>query len=315
MRFCVRRVSRRNDRSSTFYDNAGNSGVVFCYNRRVTFAEKKRAFNKLLFHWHKTHYRPMPWRNTRNPYRILVSEMMLQQTQVDRVRKKYDAFLKQFPTIRALARAPLGDVLRAWLGLGYNRRAKFLHECARMVVERHRGNVPRGAAELRELPGIGISTAAAIRAFAFGEDEPMIDTNIRRILARVFFCGMPPPDHELFAFARALIPRGKGRVWNYAMLDLGATVCTARDHSDDCPMRRLHGAVGDFRYKKPQKKFRGSDRYWRGRLLAAVARGERSALGGACSGVTISQQRLRRITEGMIRDGLLVRRGSALTLP
>ena len=236
----------------------------------MNIAEKKQVFSRTLFRWHKRHYRDMPWRHTRNPYRILVSEIMLQQTQVDRVRAKYAEFLKKFPNVRALARAPLGDVLRTWSGLGYNRRAKYLHECAKMVVREHGGELPNDFEKLKKLPGIGLSTAGALRAFAFAKDEPMIDTNIRRILTRTFFnqrSGKNTRDKELYLFAKSLIPKGKGRAWNYAMLDLGATFCTARNHSEKCPLIKLHGEVSDFYNKKPQKKFAGSRRFYRGRIL------------------------------------------------
>jgi A/G-specific adenine glycosylase len=210
----------------------------------------------------------MPWRDTRDPYRILVSELMLQQTQVARVMEKYPAFMRKFPTVRSLARAPLGEVLVLWSGLGYNRRAKYLHLLAKEVVRSYGGKFPDDLESLLSLPGIGLSTAGALLAFAFERDVPMIDTNIRRILARVFFRGEKvPSDKELYAFAVSIIPKGKGREWNYAMLDLGAMKCTARNHAKDCPLAKLHGEVGDFVYKKPQKKFAGSDRYYRGMII------------------------------------------------
>lgn len=242
----------------------------------MTLAEKKRLFNKTLFAWHKKGYRDMPWRDTRDPYHILVSEIMLQQTQVDRVRTKYAEFLKKFPAVRVLAKAPLGEVLRIWSGLGYNRRAKYLHECAKQVVALHNGKFPKTYDELVLLPGIGMSTAGALLAFAYDNETPMIDTNIRRILVRVFLSLKTgekkiPRDKELYVFAQSLIPKGKGRMWNYAMLDLGATLCTARNHSDECPFIKLHGKVGDFVYKKPQKKFNNSRRYYRGQILKLLS--------------------------------------------
>ncbi|MDO8520662.1 MAG: hypothetical protein Q7S52_00940 [bacterium] len=285
----------------------------------MTMDKKKHAFNRTLFRWHKTHYRDMPWRpKTRdarvrlNPYHVLVSEIMLQQTPVERVRTKYVEFLKKFPTVRLLARASLGEVLRVWSGLGYNRRARYLHDCAKKVVREHGGKLPNNFEELKKLPGIGLSTAGALLAFAFGKDEPMIDTNIRRILIRVFFnprsghgekiqgqkkiqglavkklplrpdleffsdlvsFHRAPSDKELYLFAKTLIPKKNGRAWNYAMLDLGATLCTARKHSDQCPLMKLHGKVGDFQYKNPQKKFTGSNRFYRGRILALLAKHE-----------------------------------------
>src|SRR3989338_1937241 len=215
----------------------------------MNYREKTKKFNTVLFRWHRSHYRDMPWRPKSrggdrvnlDPYRILVSEIMLQQTQVDRVRTKYAEFLEKFPDVSALALAPLGAVLRVWSGLGYNRRARYLHECAKKVVHEYGGKFPADFDELNKLPGIGRSTAGALLAFSFGQDTPMIDTNIRRILVRVFFKKNIPTDKELYVFAQQLIPRGKGRMWNYVMLDLGATLCTARNHSGDCPLMKLHG--------------------------------------------------------------------------
>jgi A/G-specific adenine glycosylase len=263
------------------------SFVFPCENLDMTLAEKKRLFNKTLFAWHKKGYRDMPWRDTFDPYHILISEIMLQQTQVDRVRTKYAEFLKKFPTVQVLARVPLGEVLRVWSGLGYNRRAKYLHECAKKVTALSDGKFPETYNELVLLPGIGMSTAGALLAFAYAHETPMIDTNIRRILTRVFFrqqMSRPrldikvvgrgfgvPSDKELYKFAQAIIPKGKGRMWNYAMLDLGATLCTARNHSDLCPLMKLHGKVGDFAYKKPQRKFKDSRRYYRGQILKLLS--------------------------------------------
>lgn len=231
-------------------------------------------FNEILFAWNDTVYRGMDWRPKRrdvkkplDPYRILVSEIMLQQTQVDRVRTKFAEFVHRFPDVATLAAAPLADVLRLWSGLGYNRRAKYLHQAAKAVAMKHNGKFPRDFKLLQELPGIGASTAAAIMAFAWNEPFPMIDTNLRRILVRSFFNGKIVDDKVLFAFAKEMIPEGRGRAWNYAMLDLGALVCTARHHSDLCPMFDFHGEVGDFVYKKPQSKFKGSKRSYRGALL------------------------------------------------
>ena len=215
----------------------------------------------------------MAWRRTHDPYKLLISEVMLQQTQVARVREKYALFLKKFPRVDVLANAPLSEVLRMWSGLGYNRRAKYLHECAKTIVQKHKRKFPMTYEELILLPGIGMSTAGALLAFAFNEDTPMIDTNIRRILTRVFFKTKKVSDRELYAFAAELIPRGQGRMWNYAMLDLGASLCSSRSHSDACPLQKLHGDVGDFIYKKPQEKFAGSVRYCRGRIIARLTEG------------------------------------------
>jgi len=265
----------------------------------------------------------MAWRNTRNPYRILVSEIMLQQTQVERVREKYAAFIRAFPNVRTLANASLGDVLRLWSGLGYNRRAKYLHECAKEVSTQYGGKFPTDIPTLMTLPGIGISTSAALVAFAHGADEPMIDTNIRRVLSRVFFplnmsrlsLDMSPrSDRELFQFAKSLIPKGMGREWNYAMLDIAATQCTARNHRDECPLQDLHGKVGDFVYKKPQKKFAQSDRYYRGRVLAHLAK-KKMNIRQLESVLDLKTKDLRVLLRKLQAEGLVEVRGQNLQLP
>lgn len=280
----------------------------------MTVLQKKQKFTRTLFAWHKKHYREMAWRNTHDPYRILISEIMLQQTQVQRVRVKYAEFLKKFSTVRTLARAPLGDVLRVWSGLGYNRRAKYLHECAKQVVGSYGGKFPDNKAALESLPGIGLSTSAALLAFAFGHDEPMIDTNIRRILSRVFFPMQIQNDKALYEFAKSLIPKGKGRDWNYAMLDLGATLCTARSHSALCPMGMLHGTVEDFVYKKPQKKFADSDRFYRGRILSRLVDGnaKKAELEKL---LPRAPKRLSTLLEKLIKEKLVVKRGAQYMLP
>jgi A/G-specific adenine glycosylase len=291
----------------------------------MTLAEKKKQFNQILFRWHKRNYREMAWRNTHDPYHILISEIMLQQTQVERVRTKYAEFVKKFPTVQKLARASLGDVLRVWSGLGYNRRAKYLHECAKRVVGEYAGKFPDDIPTLMTLPGIGISTSAALSAFAFLHDEPMIDTNIRRILCRVFFAPKmsrsdldieypTPTDKELYVFAKMLIPTGRGRDWNYAMLDLGATLCTARNHSHECPLEKLHGEVEDFVYKKPQKKFAHSDRYYRGRILATlvVEKSTKAKLGRA---LTIDAEKLGLLVAKLVSEKLIVMRGQTISIP
>jgi len=247
----------------------------------------------------------MAWRNTHDPYRILVSEIMLQQTQVERVREKYAEFLKKFPNIRTLAASPLGDVLRAWSGLGYNRRAKYLHEAAKRIMLYHKGKFPDDIDELLALPSVGISTAAAVSAFAFDRDLPMIDTNVRRILVRVFFKDAIPTDKVLYAFAQLMIPKGKGRAWNYAMLDLGATLCTARNHSKECPMDELHGFVEDFVYKKPQKKFLHSDRFYRGRIVAQLIVGP-STKRNLGKSLGLSAPRIDALLGGLFREKLII---------
>lgn len=202
----------------------------------------------------------LPWRKTRDPYRILVSEIMLQQTQVARVIPFYKKFLKQFPNMRALARAPLSAVLRIWQGLGYGRRAKFLHSAAREIVEKHGGRVPSEEATLLALPGIGIYTAGALRALAFGEGSVPVETNIRTALFHHFFPNRKKvSDAELSTLLKKMESRNT-REWFLALMDYGASL-KARG------VRRNTQSA----HHTPQKPFRGSQREVRGRVLRALA--------------------------------------------
>lgn len=195
-----------------------------------------------LLEWYaRSGRRHLPWRATRDPYRIVVSETMLQQTQVDGVIPLYEAFVARFPSFAALAAAPSADVVRAWRGLGYNSRAVRLHALACAVVERHGGTLPRETAALRALPGIGAYTAAAVRAFAFEIDDAALDVNLRRVLHRVAF-GLEHPriadDRALDTLAIASVPCGAAHDWNSALMDLGATICSARTPKClVCPLR------------------------------------------------------------------------------
>lgn len=173
----------------------------------------------------------LPWRTTRDPYQILVSEFMLQQTQVDRVLPKFTEFIKRFPSFRVLAENGAAEVVRSWQGLGYNSRAVRLHAIARIAVERYDGKLPSDADALQSLPGIGPYTAAALRAFAFDADDAAIDTNVLRVVHRWAYGAEYPPKTtraNLGDEARRWVPPGRGHEWNSAMMDLGATVCTAR---------------------------------------------------------------------------------------
>ncbi|MGZ3499666.1 MAG: A/G-specific adenine glycosylase [Vulcanimicrobiaceae bacterium] len=187
---------------------------------------------RLLLDWYERCGRAhLPWRESRDPYRVLVSEFMLQQTQVDRVLPKFLAFVERFPNFKALAQASTADILRLWQGLGYNSRAVRLKQIAEAVVERFGGDMPGDAQTLRTLPGIGPYTVAAIRAFAFDCDDAATDTNVRRVCHRVLY-GLEFPSQvnlvQLDGDARAVVPPGRGHDWNSAMMDLGATICTAR---------------------------------------------------------------------------------------
>ena len=235
-----------------------------------------------LLDWYAREGRDLPWRRTRDPYAILVSELMLQQTQVDRVIPKWETWLAQFPTIEALANAPTSDVIRAWSGLGYNRRAINLQRLAQAVVAAHGGRVPDDVAELKALPGIGPYTAGAVAAFAHNRPVAMVDVNIRRLLHRLFVGAEVPdfhiPEAAIWALARASVPAGRSADWHQSLMDLGATICRPRPLCDRCPVRAWCRAAPEWamlppdapRPTKSQGKWEGSNRQYRGRILRAL---------------------------------------------
>ncbi len=194
--------------------------------------------SRRLLEWYAHAARRLPWRGSGDPYAVWVSEVMLQQTRVETVIPYYERWMKRFPTLRELAEAPEGEVLRLWEGLGYYSRARSLHRAARQVLAEYGGSLPAGRAELEKLPGIGAYTAGAIASIAFGADEPALDGNIRRVLARVFNMDLPArsPEGErrLWALAREHLPPGRAGDANQAWMDLGATICLPRKPA--CPV-------------------------------------------------------------------------------
>lgn len=202
-------------------------------------ASVKRRFQQRLLAWYGKNGRDLPWRRTSDPYHILVSEVMLQQTQVERVVPKYHEFLERYPSFEDLAGAPVKDVKKTWYPLGYNIRPERLHSIACETVARYGGKLPSDAEELLSFKGIGRYTAGAIRSFAFNEDAPILDTNVIRVLHRVFVAKGDPKVQKagLWELSEALIPRGRGYDFNQAIMDFGATCCTARNPScETCPM-------------------------------------------------------------------------------
>jgi A/G-specific adenine glycosylase len=202
------------------------------------------VFSRKLLAWYGRHKRALPWRDVHDPYRIWISEIMLQQTQVDTVIPYYQRWLARFPNIRALAAAPLNDVLAIWEGLGYYSRARNLHRAAQRVAADLGGMLPQTVAGLLDLPGIGPYTAGAIASIAFGVDAPALDGNVKRVLARVFDIQSdvksPAGARALWALAAGLVPHGRAGDYNQALMDLGATVCTPRAPGcDTCPLREL----------------------------------------------------------------------------
>ncbi len=222
--------------------------------------------NDKILSWYSQNKRDLPWRKTADVYEILVSEIMLQQTQVDRVIPKYLAFLKQFPTAKHLAKAPASKVITAWAGLGYNRRAINLQRAAQQLVH----SVPE---DLTELAGVGPYTANAVRCFALQQDVPVVDTNIRRIFSRLFFAGKGTAG-EIDAFVAKAVPHGNGVAWNNALMDFGSLVCTANaPRCNACPFQKQcaafkAGTQNEYlRIAPPQKPFKGSRRFYRGQVL------------------------------------------------
>lgn len=204
-------------------------------------AKGLRAFRHRLLAWFRRNGRDLPWRRTRDPYKILVSEVMLQQTQVSRVRDYYRRFVREYPTVRDLALARPAEVREVWEGLGYYGRARNLQEAARKIAEEHRGEFPRRLQEIQALPGVGRYTAGAVASFAFGQTAPVLDTNVRRVLTRVFVkrrARGAALDRRLWAMAEAVIPNGEAWTFNQALMDFGATVCTAR--SPKCGLCPVH---------------------------------------------------------------------------
>ena len=237
----------------------------------------------LLLQWGIPQLRNMPWRETQDPWHVLVSEVMLQQTHVPRVLPRFERFVSLFPTPRACAAAPLADMLVEWQGMGYPRRCKNLQLAAQMMVERFDGEVPNTLNELLELPGVGPYTARAVLTFAFDADVAVVDTNVARVLARI--SGTVLNARASQELADEWLPIGFSRDWNQVMMDFGATVCTARKaHCEVCPVFAQciwkGGANGDVDpakasafTSKPQAKFAGSDRQARGKLMKALTVG------------------------------------------
>jgi A/G-specific adenine glycosylase len=213
---------------------------------------QKQQFQRRLQHWYQHHGRDLPWRRTTDPYAILVSEVMLQQTQVERVLDYYHRFLARFPTVAALAAASIEEVLAVWQGLGYYRRARHLHLAAQQVMEQHQGVFPDVYADIAALPGVGAYTAGAVLCFAFGQRAPILDTNVQRVLTRVFVhrpaVRASTQRQRLWRLAAEVLPDGVGAwVINQAMMDLGATVCTARNpHCARCCLRTICAAAATF---------------------------------------------------------------------
>lgn len=278
---------------------------------------------RALLDWWASERRDLPWRRTRDPWLVLVSEVMLQQTQVDRVLPYFQAFAERWPTPERCAQAELSEVLAAWQGLGYPRRARNLWQAAAIITERHHGQVPADLDDLLALPGVGPYTARAVQAFASGIDTGVVDTNVGRILARWMGRRLAPSEAQ--RHADELVPAGEGWEWNQAMMDLGARVCTKRNPGcGQCPVRPWCGWAGSDAPDPAdrsagvgtrQAAFVGSDRQARGRLLAALGTGgiERADVARAMR-LEHDETRAERLAGELIAEGLVSAAGDRLRL-
>src|SRR6266702_3388501 len=311
--------------------------------------EQLTRVHSYLLQWYAAEHRALPWRSTHDPYAILVSEMMLQQTQVQRVLPKYEQFLAAFPTLADLAAASTADVIAVWVPLGYNRRAVSLQSIARQVIADYNGRIPDTIDELLKLKGIGRYTAGAIACFAYRKQVATVDTNIRRVLHRIFLgLEYPEPklnDAQLLTLAEQVLPIGEAYNWNQTLMDLGATICTSNNpQCTRCPVQescKAFAELGQYSLfpagnifpqlrKVAEKKvgyqarpFTSTNRYFRGRivdLLRTVPAGQRmtlDALGpkikpGFCAD---DLPWLQKIVAGLAKDGLLDYAGDGVRLP
>lgn len=257
------------------------------------------AFRSTVYAYHRANPRLMPWRETGDPYHILVSEFMLQQTQVERVKVKYGEFLTAFPTVHELAAASLSDVLLVWQGLGYNRRALYLKRCSEEIVDYHDGQFPRTSQELQSLPGIGPYTARAVAAFAHGVAEPLIETNIRTLFIHYFFHGREKVrDSEIMPLVVATLDRDNPREWYYALMDYGSMLKQAHPN----PGRRSM-------HHTRQSRFEGSNRQLRSMLLREIVTEPGISPEKLLTMLAAEQEAVERNLGALEREGFLVKCG------
>lgn len=275
--------------------------------------------------WFIENGRDLPWRNTRDPWMIMLCEIMAQQTQITRVLERLPGFLGAFPSPTAMADGSVGAVIERWSGLGYNRRAVNLHRAATQIRDMHDGVVPQGLADLQDLPGIGAYTARAIRAFAYEFEDGVVDTNIGRVLARV--SGHSLTVKSVQSLATSLVPSGQGWAWNQAMMEVGALLCRPSPACRTCPLGlecawHLAGtpepdpALKSAKVSTTQSRFEGSDRQGRGRLLRALASAPvKSGELASAMGWPGDNERAARVVATLLEDGLACQDGERFVLP
>lgn len=258
--------------------------------------EQIKSFRAQIWAFYRHSSRKLPWRNTKKPYRILVSEIMLQQTQVSRVLEKYPVFLKKFPTIKKLSSVSLAEVLRIWQGMGYNRRARYLHEAAQTITQKHHGHIPKTEKELRALPGVGHYTANAILAFTNNEPTIFIETNIRRVFIHHFFSKRKNvSDAKILLLVKQTIDKTNPREWYYALMDYGSHLPK---------VTKINSNTQSKHYVK-QSKFKGSLRELRGKIIQSLSKENQTfrMLKQVCN----NDARTNIAIETLLKDKLIIR--------
>jgi len=264
--------------------------------------------NGALLEWYGHKGRSLPWRQTDDPWRILVSEVMLQQTQASRVAEAYLRFLDRFPDPASTARAGAAEILAIWSGLGYNTRALRLREAARIIAS---DGWPTTAETLKSLPGVGPYTAAAVACFAFGEQIPAVDTNLRRVLSR--WLGRPLDGSDLADVAATLLAAGVAADWNQAIMDLGATLCRPRRPTcGSCPVNSWCAGPDVYTAPKTQGRFDGSIRQARGAVLRSLISHDRAHRSNLIE--SLPAVRVEEALDGLIRDGIVVENADCVSL-
>lgn len=259
----------------------------------------KSVFRHTVRSYYRAHGRVLPWRQTDDPYQILVSEVMLQQTQVERVAEKYRSFIRKFPDFTALNRASLQSVLTAWQGLGYNRRARYLKLIAKQVLEGWEGILPQDQEQLRSLPGIGAATAGAIAAFAFNKPVVFIETNIRTVFLHFFFKNLIKVlDKDVMPYVAATLDRRQPRVWYWALMDLGVMI----------KQQFVNPSRKSAHYTR-QSQFKDSDRYVRGQIIRILTKQASMSITGLVRVTGVERQRIRRILLQLVKERLVEHNG------
>ena len=261
----------------------------------------KLALQQKILAWYEKNKRDLPWRRTTNPYHIMVSEIMLQQTQVDRVIPKYEAFLQAFPTIWDLAEAPTSQVLELWSGLGYNSRAIRLQEAAKIICKRYDGQIPKSRDALLDLPGIGPYTANAILSFAHNLPHPCIDTNIRRIILHELKLSEKTSPAKLYAIAESLIPENRSRDWHNALMDYGSSILTSRKTG--------------IKPLTTQSKFLHSKRWYRGQILKLLIKEKETTYKELITQFKKTTEEIVTIVQEMEKEKLVSVENERITLP